>query len=70
MEIPLYQLFYSGQEPPELPHLPYRKTADEIASASSPEEIRFLRRMARLLEGLSENDRCLLLSVARRMAGR
>jgi hypothetical protein len=53
-----------------LPHLPYRKTADEIASASSPEEIRFLRRMARLLEGLSENDRRLLLSVAQRMAGR
>jgi transcriptional regulator with XRE-family HTH domain len=30
LEVLLYQLFYDGQEPPELPHLRKRKTADEI----------------------------------------
>ena len=31
MEVPLYQLFYDGEEPPELPNLPKRKSADDIA---------------------------------------
>jgi len=70
LEVPLYQLFYDSEEPPELPNLPERKTADEIAWGSSPEEARFLNRMARLLERLNENDRRLLLHMAQRMAER
>lgn len=31
LEVPLYQLFYDGEQPPELPNLPERKTADELA---------------------------------------
>ncbi len=31
MEVPLYQLFYDGEEPPELPNLRKRKSADDIA---------------------------------------
>ncbi len=34
MEVPLYQLFYDGEEPPELPNLPKRKSADDIAWGS------------------------------------
>ena len=30
LEVPLYQLFYEGKEPPELPHLPKRKLTAEI----------------------------------------
>ena len=30
LEIPLYQLFYEGDEPPKLPNLLKRKTADDI----------------------------------------
>jgi transcriptional regulator with XRE-family HTH domain len=30
--VPFYQLFYDGEEPPPLPNLPGRLTADEIAS--------------------------------------
>ncbi|HVB98863.1 MAG TPA: helix-turn-helix transcriptional regulator [Candidatus Dormibacteraeota bacterium] len=70
LEVPLYQLFYDGEEPPALPNLPERKTADEIAWGSSPEENRFLGRMARLLERLNDNDRRLLLHMAQRMAER
>jgi transcriptional regulator with XRE-family HTH domain len=70
LEVPLYQLFYDGEEPPELPNLPERKTADEIAWGASPEEARFMTRMARLLERLTDNDRRLLLHMAQRMAER
>jgi transcriptional regulator with XRE-family HTH domain len=70
LEVPLYQLFYDSEEPPQLPNLPERKTADEIAWGSSPEEARFLNRMARLLERLNDNDRRLLLHMAQRMAER
>jgi|SRR5580700_1907190 transcriptional regulator with XRE-family HTH domain len=31
LEVPLYQLFYDGDEPPQLPNLPKRKSSDEIA---------------------------------------
>ena len=33
--MPLYQLFYDGEEPPELPNLPKRKSADDIAWGST-----------------------------------
>jgi transcriptional regulator with XRE-family HTH domain len=31
LEVPIYQLFYDGDKPPELPNLPKRKTAADIA---------------------------------------
>lgn len=31
LEAPIYQLFYDGDKPPELPNPPKRKTAAEIA---------------------------------------
>ena len=34
LEVPLYQLFYDGEEAPELPNLPKRRTAEEIAWGS------------------------------------
>ncbi len=68
LEVPLYQLFYDLENPPQLTNLPDRKTAEDIVSATNPEETRFLHRMAGLLERLSENDRRLLLHVAQRMA--
>lgn len=68
LEVPLYQLFYEVDELPPLTFLPARKTAEEIAGATSPEELRFLNRMARLLDRLNPNDRRLLLHMAQRMA--
>ena len=63
MEIPLYQLFYDGEEPPELPRtFPSGKSADDIAWGSKGEEARFLGRMRRLLGRLEEPDRRLLLA--------
>lgn len=70
LEVPLYQLFYDGEEPPELPNLPKRKTADEIAWGHSGKEARFLNRLRRLLARIDEGDRRLLLYMAQKMANR
>ena len=35
LAVPLYRLFYDGEEPPVLPNLPGRISADEIARGSS-----------------------------------
>jgi len=70
LEVPLYQLFYDGEEPPELPHLPKRKTSDEIAWGSSGKDARFLTKFRRLLGRVDEGDRRLLLYMAQKMANR
>jgi len=70
LEVPLYQLFYDGEEPPALPNLPRRKTADEIAWGSRGKDARFLNRLRRLLGRIDEGDRRLLLYMAQKMAGR
>jgi transcriptional regulator with XRE-family HTH domain len=70
MEVPLYQLFYDGEEPPALPNLPKRKSADDIAWGSRGKEARVLGRFRRLLGRIDEGDRRLLLYMAQKMANR
>lgn len=70
LEVPLYQLFYDGEEPPQLPNLPKRKTADDIAWGSSGKEARLLNKFRRLLGRMEEADRKLLLYMAQKMANR
>ncbi len=70
LEVPLYELFYDGEEPRELPNLPKRRTADEIAWGSSGKEARFLTKFRRLLGRIDEEDRRLLLYMAQKMANR
>lgn len=70
LEIPLYQLFYDGEEPPELPNLPKRKTSDEIVWGSRGKEARFLNKFRRVLGKVDEDDRKLLLYMAQKMVSR
>lgn len=70
MEVPLYQMFYDGEEPPELPNLPKRKSADDIAWGSTGKDARYLGRFRRLLGKIEEPDRRLLLYMAQKMANR
>jgi transcriptional regulator with XRE-family HTH domain len=70
MEVPLYQLFHDGEEPPVLPNLPKRKSADDIAWGSRGKEARVLGRFRRLLGRIDEGDRRLLLYMAQKMANR
>ena len=70
LEVPMYQLLYDGEEPPKLPNLPKRMTADEIAWGSSGKDARLLEKFRRLLSRATENDLKLLLLMAQKMAGK
>jgi transcriptional regulator with XRE-family HTH domain len=69
LEVPMYRLFYDGEEPPKLPNLPKRKSSDDIAWGSSGKDARFLNKLRRLLGKAEEADRKLLLYMAQKMAG-
>jgi transcriptional regulator with XRE-family HTH domain len=70
LEIPMYQLFYDGEEPPALPNLLKRKSSGEIAWGSSGKDARFLSKLRRLLGKTNEQDRKIILLMAQKMAGR
>jgi transcriptional regulator with XRE-family HTH domain len=68
LEVPLYQLFYDGEEPPPLPNLPKRWTADEIAWGSSGKDARIFNQLRRQLSRMGEGDRRLLLFMAQKIS--
>ena len=67
LEVPMYQLFYDGNKPPELPNLPKRRTADDIIWGSTGKDARYLAKFRRLLGRTAERDRNLLLSIAQKI---
>jgi transcriptional regulator with XRE-family HTH domain len=69
LEIPLYQLFYDGEQPPKLPNLPKRTTADDLAWGNSGKDAKLLGQFRRLLSKTNEKDQRILLFMARKMAG-
>ena len=69
LEVPMYQLFYDGEEPPKLPNLPKRKSSDDIAWGSAGKDARYLNKLRRLLAKSEEEDRKLLLYMAQKIAG-
>ena len=68
LEVPLYQLFYDGEEPPVLPKLPKRRSSDDIVWGSSGKEARMLTRFRRLLGKVDDHDRKLLFFMAQKLA--
>ena len=68
LEVPMYQLFYEGDEPPKLPNLSKRKTAGEMAWGDSGKDGRTLAKFRRLLSRTDETNRKLLLFMAQKMA--
>ncbi len=70
LEIPFYQLFYDGEEPPKVPSLLKRKTANKIAWGSRGKDARWLRKFRKLLSCMSESDRRMLCHMAQKMARR
>jgi transcriptional regulator with XRE-family HTH domain len=69
-EVPMYELFYDGEEPPKLPNLPKLNSSDEIAWGSSGKDARFLSKLRRLLGKSDEQHRKLILLMAQKMAVR
>ena len=67
LEIPMYQLFYDGEEPPKLPNLPKRKSADGIVWGSKGKDARMLGQFCRLFSRMEESNRKLVLFTAKKM---
>jgi transcriptional regulator with XRE-family HTH domain len=69
-EVPLYQLFYEGKEPPQVPNLLKRKSSEEGGWGSRGKDARYLNKLRRLLGKSNENDRKLVLHMAQKMVKR
>ena len=69
LEVPMYQLFYDGEEPPKVPNHPKRKIGNDVAWGSSGKDERMLHRFRRLLSKTKEKDQRILLFMAQKMAG-
>src|ERR1700676_4646324 len=67
LEVPMYRLFYDGEEPPKLPNLPKRKSSDDIAWGNAGKDARYLSKLRRLLAKTKDGDRKLILYMAQKM---
>jgi transcriptional regulator with XRE-family HTH domain len=69
LEVPMYQLFYDGDEPPKLPNILKRKTADGIAWGSSGKSCIYLHKLVKCLSKATDSDRKFILAMAQKVAG-
>jgi len=70
LEIPLYQLFYDGDEPPNLPNLLKRKMSDDVAFGSSGRQAAYLHKLRKCLSKAAEPDRKLIMVMAQKITTR
>jgi transcriptional regulator with XRE-family HTH domain len=68
LEVPLYEVFYDGEEPPKPPNLPKGKPGEEGAWGNSGKDARMLAKFRRLLSKTKESDQRVLMLVAQKMA--
>jgi transcriptional regulator with XRE-family HTH domain len=72
LDVPLYQLFFTGDEAPPTPNLTPRRTLDELTGDNGDKgiDVQFLLKLRNLLGRLAEPDRDVILSLAKRLAMR
>jgi transcriptional regulator with XRE-family HTH domain len=68
--VPMYQLFYEGENPPKPPDLRNGRPHDNLTWGASGKQARMLHKFRRALGKIDERNRKLILSVARKMATR
>jgi len=70
LNVPLYQLFYQGDNPPPTPKLTPRKSLEELAQEEGREaaEAKFLLQIRKLVGRMVESDRAFFLQVAKKLA--
>ena len=68
LEVPLYQLFYDGEKPPQLPNLLKRKTSDDIVWGTKGKDALYLHKLRKCLSKAGDKDRKILFSVAQKLA--
>lgn len=67
LEVPMYQLFYEGEEPPQLPP-PVAVNGDQWGTAGQTR--RYLVKLRGALARMQPEDRKILFSVTRKLASR
>ncbi|HEV2492932.1 MAG TPA: helix-turn-helix transcriptional regulator [Terriglobia bacterium] len=72
LDIPLYQFFYTGEDPPHTPRLTQRRTLEELAeeNGSTGTDARFLLKLKNFASRIAESDREVLLNLAKRLSTR
>lgn len=70
LDVPLYKLFYTGDEPPPTPNLTPRRTLEELAEEPGGTEARYLLKLKALASRMADADRAFLLDFARKLATR
>src|SRR5260221_5960365 len=70
LEVPLYQLFYEGEEPPQLPNLLKRKSTHDIAWGRTGKDARFLNKLRSMLAKVNEENRKLVMNMTQQMTRR
>jgi transcriptional regulator with XRE-family HTH domain len=66
LEVPMYRLFYGSQGPAEVPNV-FKRGAEGSAWGQGREEARLVRKFRKLLSRIGDNDRKLLLTMAKKM---
>ena len=67
LEVPLYHLFYDGEEPPKLPNLLKQRTSGDMVWGSAGKQAVYLHKLTRCLSKAEDADRKLLLSLAQKL---
>jgi transcriptional regulator with XRE-family HTH domain len=69
LEVPLYQLFYEGDEPPKIPNLLKQRTSEASAWGSTGKNSIYLHKLVKCLSKSTDSDRKLLLALAQKVSG-
>lgn len=70
LEVPLYQIFYYGEEPPIVPNLLKQKSSNADGWGSSGRDAQFLNKLRRALSKANPEHRKLVMQMAQKMADR
>jgi len=68
LEVPLYQLFYEGDEPPAIPNLLKRRTFDASAWGSTGKNSIYMHKLVKCLSKSTDSGRKLLLALAQKVS--
>ena len=71
LDVPLYKLFYEGEEPPTGPLLKALPSMEELAAPGREgEDARYLLKIKNLISKINDSDRDVLLTLTRKLAFR
>ena|ERR1700676_970305 len=68
LEVPMYQIFYDGENPPSIPNIV--RGGRDAAWGSRGKDARMLAKFCRLFRHMEKNDLKIVLSMAQKMARR